>query len=111
MPRPVLDALRRLWSPEKDEPAPAPTPAPVPEPTPAPVPAPVVPVPNVKPGPINSINYVRALLLLRKIPIKKLREEFLKLPLRQIGFILGFIVWLGLSYWLICLVWRALTLK
>jgi len=45
-----------------------------------PVPAPIPTVPEIKPSPINAINYLRSWLLLKKLPFKQLYAEFLKLP-------------------------------
>lgn len=68
-------------------------------------------MPEVTPSGINAINYVRALMILRKIDFKKLREEFLKLPLKKLAIAIGVIAWCALSYWLFRLVTGGIPLK
>ena len=85
----MFNRLRNLVFPKKAEPAPPPAPAP----------EPVLPSPPiVKPSSIQLVNYIRALAILRTIPFKRLRDEFVKLPLRQLGWMLGVIFWLYMTY-------------
>jgi hypothetical protein len=66
----------------------------------SPAPPPPTP-PLVTPSAINSINYLRAWLLLKKIPFKKLRDEFLKLPLKDLAYIGGLFIWVYMTYTLV----------
>lgn len=62
-------------------------------------PAPVIPEPAVpKPTGLPLADYVRALLVLRAIPFKKLRIAFLALPLRQIFYVIGCVIWVIMTY-------------
>ena len=101
---PLLTKLKKLVFPDK---APAPTPAPQPEPAPVPEPT----APDVKPSAINAVNYIRALMVLRNIDFAKLRAEFSKLPLRQLGIIFGLLLWCALTYWVFHLVTGGIPLK
>ena len=101
-----MKKLREWLFPKKPDPAPAlPT---VPDPTPEPV-LPVVPEPPVvKPSSIQLINYLRVLSILRSIPLARLKAEFLKLPLRKLGWALAVTLWLGLTYGIITAIMAAL---
>lgn len=54
--------------------------------------------PEVKRSFIPAVNYLRAFLILKKIPFKQLRAEFLKLPLRQIAWVIGIGIWAYMTY-------------
>jgi hypothetical protein len=88
---PILTKLINWWNP-KPKPTPTPAPIPVPEPTPTPD------IPPITPSNIQAVNYIRALLILKQIPIKKLREEFLKLPLKKIAYTIGVVIWFIVTY-------------
>jgi hypothetical protein len=92
---PILTKLINWWNPK---PKPTPTPAPIPLPAPEPIPTPAPEVPTVTPSSIQAVNYIRALLILKNIPLKKLREEFLKLPLKQIAYTIGVVIWFIMTY-------------
>lgn len=65
---------------------------------PAIVPAPVTPeVSEIKPSNFQVINYVRALLILKNTPFKKLYVELKKLPWLDIFYVLGVLVWIFMS--------------
>ena len=83
----MFSRIRNWLYPEKDTPQPEPAPAPaIPEP------------PIITPSSIQLINYVRALAILRSIPFQQLREEFFKLPLRKIGWVVGVTFWIYMTY-------------
>jgi hypothetical protein len=95
---PVISWAKKKLTP--DEPVDVPPDENITPDTPAdPVPAPAPPL--VKPSAINSINYLRAWLLLKKIPFKKLRDEFLKLPLKDLAYIGGLFIWVYMTYTLV----------
>lgn len=96
---PILKKLSN-WLKPKPAPAPTPTPAPIlpPDPTSAPIPTPTVDAPEISRSNIQLINYARALLILKQLPLKKLREEFLKLPLRKIAYTIGVFIWAIMTY-------------
>lgn len=54
--------------------------------------------PDVKPSSFKFLNYIRVLLILNKIPIKKLRAELKKLPWLDIFYVLGILVWVVMSF-------------
>lgn len=66
-----------------------------------PVPTPTPTVPEIKPSTINAINYLRAWLLLKKLPFKQLYAEFLKLPLKDLAYIGGLFIWVYMTYTLV----------
>jgi hypothetical protein len=88
MAGPIVTKINRWLFPEK-KPAPVPSPEPTPE-----VSAPE----QVKPSAIPAVNYVRALLILKNLPLKQLREEFLKLPLAKICWLVGLLIWFYMTY-------------
>lgn len=53
--------------------------------------------PLVKPSPVQAVNYVRALLILKKIPFKQLMQELQKLPWFKITYGLGVIIWIYMT--------------
>lgn len=88
--------LRDWWLTKKEEEKPTPEPAPVPAPAPE---TPAIPeLPEVEPSRVQVVNYVRVLAILRSIPYKKLKEEFFKLPLRQLAWLIGVGIWLYMTY-------------
>ena len=102
---PILTKIKNLFGPKTPvEPEPAPV---MPD---KPV-EPEIPTINVSPSGINAVNYIRALMILRGIDFKKLREEFFKLPLKQLGIMTGLIVWCGLTYWFCLLAFRLFIVK
>lgn len=70
------------------------TPAPAPDPPP-------IEIPEIKPSNLQFVNYIRALLILKNIPLTKLRDELKKLPWLDIFYVLGILVWILMSYLLI----------
>jgi hypothetical protein len=54
-------------------------------------------VPLVKPSPVQAVNYVRALLILKNIPFKELMQELRKLPWFKITYCVGVIIWLYMT--------------
>jgi hypothetical protein len=99
---PILEKISNWWKP-KPAPTPTPTPAPIspPDPTSTPIPTPTVDTPSISRSNIQLINYVRALMILKQIPLKKLREEFLKLPLQKIAYTIGVFIWAIMTYLLL----------
>jgi hypothetical protein len=89
MAGPIITKISNWLFPEKK---PAPAPLPEPPPTVAPEPEPV------QPSGIQAFNYVRALLILKNLPLKQLREEFLKLPLAKICWTAGLFIWAYMTY-------------
>jgi hypothetical protein len=90
MAGPIITKIKSWLFPE--------TPKPI-TPEPAPAPEPVQPEPPaVEPSNLQFINYIRALMILRDTPLKKLREEFLKLPLSRLAWGAGCVIWLYMSY-------------
>jgi hypothetical protein len=77
-----------------------------PEPTPAPQPIPIPSIP--KPGPVQLINYLRALAILRNIPVKDLQDKFAKLPKKLILYGTGAVIWIIMTYQFISYIfgWR-----
>jgi hypothetical protein len=94
---PILEKISNWWKP-KPAPTPTPTPAPIPVPEPPPKPTPTLDITPATPSKIQAVNYIRALLILKQIPFKKLREEFLKLPLKQIAYTIGVVIWFIMTY-------------
>lgn len=92
---PVISGVRKKLFPDKEpEVPPTPTPA-VDDVTPETKPEqPTMP----EPGLLNSVNYIRAWLILRNTPFKELRAEFLKLPLKKLAYVGGLIVWAYMTY-------------
>jgi hypothetical protein len=88
---PILTKISNWWNPK-------PTPAPIPAPEPTPEPAPTPDTPPITPSRVQAVNYIRALLILKQIPIKQLREEFLKLPLKKIAYTIGVVIWFIMTY-------------
>ena len=88
MAGPIITKIKSWLFPEKPKPA---------EPADVPVPAPAEP-PVVEPSNLQFLNYIRALMILRDTPLKKLREEFLKLPLNHLAWGAGCLIWLYMSY-------------
>jgi hypothetical protein len=88
MAGPVITKIKSWLFPEKPKPA---------EPAVVPVPPPAEP-PIVEPINLQFLNYIRALMLLRNTPLKKLREEFFKLPLGSLTWCAGCLIWLYMSY-------------
>jgi hypothetical protein len=59
-------------------------------------------IPEIKPSNIQFVNYIRALLILKKIPFKQLLAELKKLPWLDICYVIGVFIWLfmtGLFVW------------
>ncbi len=54
------------------------------------------------------VNYIRALMILRNTPFKELREEFLKLPLQNIAYAIGAVIWVFMSYTFLLAIMRFL---
>lgn len=92
MPGPILTKINNWLFPAKPDVQPD-VPPPVP-PQPEPQPEPPVVTPSV----IPAVNYLRALAILRKLPIAQLRAAFLRLPLRQICWIVGIVIWSYMTY-------------
>ena len=88
---PILTKIINWWNPK---PAPTPTPSPIPVPEPAPTPD----IPPITPSSVQAVNYIRALLILNQIPLKKLRDEFFKLPLKKIAYTIGVVIWFIMTY-------------
>lgn len=53
--------------------------------------------PLIKPSPVQAVNYVRALLILKNIPFKELVQELRKLPWFKITYCLGVIIWIYMT--------------
>jgi hypothetical protein len=87
MAGPIVTKIHGWLFPE-DKPAPMPDPEPAPAREPEPV----------QPSVIPAVNYLRALLILKNLPLKQLREEFLKLPLAKICWMLGLVIWAYMTY-------------
>lgn len=66
-------------------------------------------IPEIKPSNLQFINYIRALMILQKIPFAKLRDELKKLPWLDILYVLGWFVWLFMSGLFIWQLWVAMT--
>ena len=88
MAGPIITKINGWLFPEKKPPT-----VPSPEPDPA-----VVEPETIQPSAIPAINYVRALLILKNLPLKQLREEFLKLPLAKICWLAGLLIWMYMTY-------------
>jgi hypothetical protein len=82
---PVITGIKKRLYPDQ-------APDPVPEPPPTPDP------PLITPSRIDAINYLRAWLILRKIPFTQLRDELLKLPLKKMIYTCGVCVWVYMTY-------------
>ena len=93
MAGPIITKINGWLFPEKK---PAPAPEPAPESAPNTVEA---DVPDIaQPSAVQAVNYIRALLILKNLPLKQLREEFLKLPLAKICWLAGVLIWLYMTY-------------
>jgi hypothetical protein len=71
-------------------------PPPPPKPGPLPLPVPDLTIPT--PGPLQWVNYMRALLILRNTPFKELHKAFSKLPHAKIAYTTGAVIWLVMTY-------------
>lgn len=90
MAGPIITKIKSWLFPEKPKPV---------EPDAEPSPAPEPPAPPIaEPSNLQFLNYIRALLILRDTPLKKLREEFFKLPLGSLAWGAGCVIWLYMSY-------------
>lgn len=85
MAGPIITKLKNWFFPKK------------PEPPKEPEPEPTVKI-DAAPSPLPAVNYIRALLILKSLPLAQLREEFFKLPLRKLGWTVGLAIWLYMSY-------------
>jgi hypothetical protein len=63
-----------------------------------PEPVPELPPDPIEPSRVQLVNYIRALLILKNTPFKELREEFFKLPLKQLAYFTGTLIWFFMSY-------------
>jgi hypothetical protein len=88
MAGPIITKIKSWLFPEKPKPV-----APEAVPVPAPVDPPVVEQRN-----LQFLIYIRSLMILRDTPLKKLREEFFKLPLDRLTWFAGCLIWLYMSY-------------
>lgn len=93
---PVITYVRKKWTPDKKPETPPEPDKEKPEEIPA-EPDPVV----VTPSSLNVVNYLRALMILRNTPFKKLWAEFLKLPLKKLAYATGLIIWVYMTYTLV----------
>jgi hypothetical protein len=59
---------------------------------------PQITIPDIKPSNLQFVNYIRALLILKNIPLKKLRDELKKLPWLDIFYVAGVLIWLLMTY-------------
>jgi hypothetical protein len=88
MAGPIITKIKSWLFPEKPKPV-----------EPEAVPASTQPEPPVvEPSNLQFLNYIRALMILRDTPLKKLREEFFKLPLDRLTWFAGCLIWLYMSY-------------
>lgn len=88
MAGPIITKIKLWLFPEKPKPI---------EPEAVPAPPPTEP-PVVEPSNLQFLNYIRALMILRDTPLKKLREEFFKLPLNGLAWAAGCVIWLYMTY-------------
>lgn len=68
-----------------------------------------VEIPEIKPSNLRAINYIRALLILKNTPFKKLYVELKKLPWLDILYVLGVLVWVFMSGLLVWQLVRVFT--
>lgn len=94
----MFSKLRNWWTPKTPDTPVEPKPANPPVAVPAPAAEPAPELPEVKPGAIQMVNYLRAFAILRKIPFKEFRAELVKLPWRQIAWFTGLVIWLYMTY-------------
>ncbi len=59
---------------------------------------PQITIPDIKPSNLQFVNYIRALLILKNIPLKKLRDELKKLPWLDIFYVAGILIWALMTY-------------
>jgi hypothetical protein len=100
MAGPIITKIRDWLYPKKDDPKPTPAPTPQPEP--------VDDKPLIAPSSIQFVNYIRAIMILRNIPITKLQAEFAKIPWLDIGYIAGVFIWVYMTYALTTQLFRAI---
>lgn len=103
MAGPVITKIIDWFTPKKVEPDPAP--APLPEPAPAPTP-PEPEIPAIRPSNLQFVNYIRALMILQRIPITKLKKELAKLPWLDIAYVCGIFIWVVMSCLFVLQLWR-----
>lgn len=101
MAGPIITRVKGWLFPDKT-PEPDSDVSPTPEPQPdTPTPPKQDDVPVARPSAIQAVNYIRAFLILKNLPLKKLRDSFFKLPLRQIFWVIGLCIWVYMSYALV----------
>jgi hypothetical protein len=61
-----------------------------------------------RPSSVQLVNYIRAAMILRNIPFKKLGDELKKVPWFTVVYITGVVVWVYMTYSLCIYLFRAI---